>query len=227
MAAVGLGRNALYPLPIGQTITFVTEKGGEQQEYTSRIEDVLDSTVVVSMPMRQRAFVAPPRDTTVSAFFNLDGARYGFRAVVRGQMQDPLPMLFLADVRDVRKQERRAYARVGVIIEPERLVVDGEDLISRRPPGAFVVDIGGGGLGLISRKPLSPGNSIEVVLDLPRGLGRLEANAGVAWCSPLQREGLPKWKAGLAFRDLGLKDRDRIMVFVLQHQQQLRRRGLI
>lgn len=227
MAAVGLGRNALYPLPIGQAITFVTEKGGEQQEYTSRIEDVLDSTVVVSMPMRQRAFVAPPKDTAVSAFFNLDGARYGFRAVVRGQMQDPLPMLFLSDVRDVRKQERRAFARVGVIIEPEHLVVEEDDLATRRPAGAFIVDIGGGGLGLVSRKPLSPGNSVEVQLQLPRGLGQLEAAASVTWCSPLQREGLPKWKAGLTFRDLNRKDRDRVTVFVLQHQQQLRRRGLI
>jgi c-di-GMP-binding flagellar brake protein YcgR len=227
MAVLGLNRSTAYPLPIGQMITFVAEKDSDELEYVSRIEDVLDTTVLVSMPMRQRSFIAPPKDTNVSAFFNLDGARYSFRAVVRGQMEEPLPMLFLADVCDVRKQERRAFVRVSVIIEPELLVYEEDDLAQRRPKDAFIVDIGGGGLGLVSRQPMKPGGFVEVRMDLPRGFGPLAAKARVAWTAPLTREGLPKWKVGLCFVDLGPKDRDRITAFVLQHQQELRRRGLI
>ncbi len=228
MATLGVrGSPALRPLPIGQSITIVAEENDIPQEYLSRIEDVLDSTVVVSMPMRHRNLVAPRKDSTVSAFFNLDGARYSFRAVVRGQMDTPLPVLFLADVRDVRRLERRSFARVGVILEPLRMAAEGDEEASKHAKRVFVVDLSAGGLGLISRRPLKVGGLVDILLDLPRGSGKLEARASVAWCTPLEREGVPKWKVGVSFCDMTSKDRDRITAFVLQYQQVLRRRGLI
>lgn len=220
-------------LPVGQLITIVldsdeTRWGDKPEGYASRIEDVRDNAVVVSMPMRKRSLVRLPLNSTVSAFFNRNGARYYFRAVVGSQTVSPLPILHLTQVGDVRKQERRAHVRVDVLVEPIQMVViseDGEGLLD--PRSSLVVNISAGGLGLVCRQPLPIGSQVHVVLDLPRELGLLEADAEVVRCLTLDLGGIQKWQVGVSFQKMSQKQRDRIAAFVLFQQQMLRRRGLL
>lgn len=218
-------------LPVGQLITIVPEahpqEGDVQPEgYPSRIEDLLDDTVVVSMPIVRRSLVVLPLNRPVSVYFNREGSRYRFRAIVNARAESPFPVLYLTDVGEVRRDERRAHARVDLLVEPvSLLVVDDDTPTITNPRSTLVVNISAGGLGLVSRRPFPVGSVIHIGLDLPRGFERLEAQGEVVRCNIMEIGGLQKWQVGVAFRNLSPKEQDRIAAFVLCQQQLMRRRG--
>lgn len=220
-------------LPVGQRITIVPDSRvrqgeGEPEGYPSRIEDVLDDAVVVSMPMRRRTLIALPLNSAVSAYFNRSGARYYFRATVGARAETPFPVLYLRDVGSVKKEDRRTDVRVDVVLEPiQMVVVDGDAEKAPDSRSTLVVNVSAGGLGLICRRPVSVGSVIHIALDLPRNLGTIEADAEVVRSSPMELGGLQKWQVGVSFRDVSQKEKDRITAFVLYQQQLLRRRGLM
>ncbi len=221
-------------VPIGQRIVIIPDDADAMQEtkdqvtYSSRIEDVLDDAIVVSTPMHRRDFVTLPLNTQVSAYFNARGARYHFQAVVGGRSQSPFPVLYLTDIRSVRREERRTHARIDLSMEPIEIAVveEGGERRPLRPRFTLVTNLSAGGIGLVSRDPLSIGDVLYVVLELPRGYGRLEVKAKVVRSAVIQTGVLQKWQVGTSFRDMDRKGRDRVAAFVLHQQQVLRRRGL-
>lgn len=220
-------------LPVGQLITIVPEVAGYQakgpvEAYPSRIEDVLDNAIMVSMPMKRRSLVALPVDTTVSAYFNRGGVRYYFRAVVGSQGESPFPVLYLTDVGDMGKDERRSHVRVDACMEPVDMVV--VDPRAGTPPdkrSTLVVNVSAGGLGLVCRRPLPLGSFVRIAVELPSGFGRLEAAAEVVRCVEMDLGGVKKWRIGVTFAEVSEDQRDRVISFVLYQQQLLRRRGLL
>ncbi len=218
---------------IGQLITIVPEtsvyKGRPDTEgYPSRIEDVQKDAIVVSMPMRKRSLISLPVNTTVSVYFQRGGARYYFRAVVGAQSESPFPVLHLEDVGDTQKDERRSHVRVDACLEVvDMVVVDSDVTDGPDKRQTLVVNISAAGLGLVCRRPISVGTAVQVAVDLPRGFGRLEAEAEAVRCIEMDLGGVKKWRVGVAFRDMTEEQRDRVTSFVLYQQQMLRRRGLL
>lgn len=220
-------------LPVGQLITIVPGASidgerGDLEAYASRVEEVLEDAVVVSMPMRKQSLVPLPVNSQVSAYFHRGGARYYFRAVVGARDEMPFPVLYLTHVGEVTKEERRAHVRIEALLEPVEMVVVGGELpqeASRCP--SLVVNISAGGLGLVCRRALPAGALVHIVLDLPNGFGRLDADARVVRCTPVELGGLRKWRAGVAFERLTRGDQDRVAAFVLYQQRLLRQRGLL
>ncbi len=218
---------------IGQLITIVPESAAQQgrpeaEGYPSRIEDIHEDAIVVSMPMRRLALVALPVDTVVSAYFHRGSARYYFRAVVGARSESPFPVLYLRDVGDMQKDERRSHVRVDACVELVDMVIVDSDVTDepdKRP--TLVVNISAGGLGLVCRRPIPPGTIVQVAVDLPRGFGRIEAEAEAVRCIEIDLAGIKKWRVGVAFRDMPDDQRDRVIGFVLYQQQLLRRRGLL
>lgn len=232
MAAANTGIDTSL-LPVGQLITIVPDSPanrgtGQPEAFPSRIEDVLEDAVVVSMPMKRRSFVALPINSTVSAYFHRGGARYYFRAVVGARADSPFPVLYLTDVGDMGKDERRSHVRVDACMEPvDMVVVDNEVVGGPDKRSTLVVNISAAGLGLVCRRPLPVGSAIRIAVDLPRGFGRVEADAEVVRCFEMDLGGVKKWRIGVAFRSMAGDQRDRVTSFVLYQQQLLRRRGLL
>jgi len=220
-------------LPVGQLITIVPGAtaetvGGENEGYASRVEDVIDDTVLVSMPTRRQTVVPLPLHSTVSAYFQRGGARYYFRAVVGARGDSALPVLCLTQVGALTKEERRTHVRIEALLEPVEMVVIGEELEDGvRRCSSLVVNISAGGVGLVCRRRLSAGDTVQLVLDLPNGFGRFEATATVVRCTVMDFGGVQKWRAGVSFGNLSVSEQDRITSFVLHQQRLLRRRGLL
>lgn len=220
-------------LPVGQLITIVpaTSSNNDRDEpeaYASRVEDVLYDAVVVSMPMRRQSLVPLPLNSEVAAYFHRGGARYYFRAIVGAREEIPFPVLYLTKVGEVKKEERRAHVRIEALLEPiEMLVVNSEIGSNSSKCPSLVVNISAGGLGLVCRGPLPVGGIVHIVVDLPNNFGRLDADARVVRCDPVEIGGLRKWRAGVAFQALPRADQDRVVGFVLYQQRLLRRRGLL
>jgi len=220
-------------LPIGQLISIVPGRsdepmGGEAEVYASRVEDVVDGAVVVSMPMRKQTLVPLPLNSTVSAYFHRGGARYYFRAVVGARDDSALPVLCLTQVGELTKQERRSHVRIEALLEPVEMFVVGEELEDEvRRCSSLVVNISAGGLGLVCRRPLPVDSTVHLALELPNGFGRFEADAEVMRCMAVEVGGVRKWRAGVSFQSLSVPDQDRIISFVLYQQRLLRKRGLL
>ncbi|MGI5835584.1 MAG: flagellar brake protein [Chloroflexota bacterium] len=220
-------------LPIGQLITIVPASPAlndqkEAEGYSSRVEDVLHDAIVVSMPMHQQSLVPLPLKSEVAAYFHREGARYYFRAVVGAKENIPFPVLYLTNVGEVKKEERRSHVRIEALLEPiEMVIVNSEISESGNKCPSLVVNISAGGLGLVCRGQLPVGGNVHIVLDLPNNFGRLDVNARVVRCEAVELGGVRKWRAGVAFKELSRADQDRVAAFVLFQQRLLRRRGLL
>ncbi len=231
MAELAAARARL--LPVGQLLTIHALDSASPDEpegpgYASRVEDHEGDTVVVSMPMRQRQLVPLPPGTRVSAYYNRDGSRYRFRAEVGSLEDSPVPVLRLVRVQGPIRHERRAQARVAISLEPVRVMAcDSEGWIELNPRFTPAINISAGGVALVCRRPLEPGRTVRLVLDLPGDFGRIDLSGEVARCAELASEQARKWVVGIVFRGLTVKDRDRLSAFVLCQQQSLRRRGLL
>ena len=232
--AVAIAEEYANLLPVGQLITIVPvspgqDTSGEQEAFPSRVEDILYDAVVVSMPMRKQSLVVLPLKSEVSAYFHRGGARYYFRATVGAREEVPFPLLYLTNVGKVKKEERRAHVRIEALIEPiEMLVVSGEIGNNENSRcSSLIVNISAGGLGLVCRNFLPVGAIVHISLDLPNNFGRLDADARVVRCDPVELGGVRKWRAGVAFQGLSRADQDKVVAFVLYQQRLLRRKGLL
>ena len=231
MAVAGPNEYQVSPFPIGQPIVIVPEEGSEAEcegeEFPSRIEDVLNEGLLVSMPMRRCALVDLPINSAVSAYYNRAGARYHFRGTVKASKENPFPVLLLSNIGRVVRLERRAHVRANAIIEPRHLAVMDEEQPDPKRKLGFVANLSAGGLGLVCRRPLAVGTLLDVSMDLPLSAGRLDCAAEVVRCKALVGGYHAQWQVGAALKDVSQKESDRISSFVLQQQQVLRRRGLM
>ena len=216
-------------LRIGQRITIVAGlPGGEPEDYPSRIEDVLKDAVTVSMPMKRGDLVPLPPNTEVLVRFRQGDVGYRFSATVDGWGELPFPVLYLVKVRELSKEERRAHVRIDVLFEPEELLLAGEENGEEsRAFAPVVTNISAGGLELVCRKPLAVGCTVHIAFNLRQGFGRIRTAGQVVRCQQAGESALRKWRIGIAFRDMGDEQRDRVAAFVLYQQQILRRRGLM
>ncbi len=218
----------------GQLIMLVPETGARQgtapaDGYSSRVEDLVGDAVVVSMPTLRRDLVDFPTGTPIWAYFQREGARYHFRAAVGGHTLTPFPVLYLTNVRELTKNQRRSHARIDVLLQPLQLLLRDEEQGDRSlgTRGALIVNMSGGGIGIVIREALSVGQILRVVVALPAGFGRMDVHAEVVRCNPVGSDDLRKWRIGLAFRGLTPEQQDRIVGFVIHQQVRLRRRGLL
>jgi c-di-GMP-binding flagellar brake protein YcgR len=223
----------MEPFSIGQRLTIVPdmpELGGRRgrEGYPGRVEQVREGGLLVSLAMEEAMPGALATDTTVTAFFQRGGARYYFRAAVGVQPEAPLPLLFLRELGEVRRLERRSSARAEVCLQPlEVAVLDGDVADPPDSRSTTVVNISAGGLGLVCRRPIPPGTRLRIAMDLPRGFGRVKAEAQAVRCIEIDLGGVKKWRVGAAFQGMPEGLRDRVAAFVLQQQQLLRRKGLL
>ncbi len=112
------------------------------------------------------------------------------------------------------QNEKRKWARVEKKIRIDAIVIDPE-----KHEGLFKLDpiwtrdVGGNGLGLVTRAHCMVGAVIDLHFQLPGQDQPIEAKGRVVW-SKLEDDSEDQYRIGLAFDEIGESDRKAIMQYV-------------
>lgn len=196
-------------------------------QYQSRIQKVLDSSLVVSAPRRRGTMVRFYDGTDVTVYVNRCGVRLCFQAIVSNP-PDCIPLIIhLVEVSSFRKHDRREYVRVELMTQPIEFVVEGDPRRAAKYMAPLVTDISMGGLGLSCLQDIPQGAKVRIALDLPKFFGHIEATAEVRRVFDPVRDntGKRRWHMGLRFVSMGEADRDRIAAYVLYQQEKMKKVG--
>lgn len=226
---VSLRRLLLPGQPI--IIEGTSANGGEHErwgQYHSRIQKVMDASMVVSTPRRRGSLVRFDEGAGVTVYVNRYGVRHSFQATV-AKRGDVTPLVTrLAGISGLRRLERREDVRVEILVYPAEFALEGELSGSSRAFAPVVTDVSIGGLGLCCLRPIPMGSIIRVALDLPKVFGRVRAEGQV--CQLFDQEhnaiGNRRWHVGVRYTTISEVDRDRIAAYVLYHQRRMRKQGV-
>ncbi|PIQ85090.1 MAG: hypothetical protein COV74_10865 [Candidatus Omnitrophica bacterium CG11_big_fil_rev_8_21_14_0_20_45_26] len=110
--------------------------------------------------------------------------------------------------------EKRKWLRVEKKIKIDAIVVDpGKEGALFKLDPLWTKDVGGNGLGLITKARLAVGVSIDLKFQLPGQDKLIEAKGRVVW-SKLEDGSDDVYRIGVAFQEINDKDRLVIMKFV-------------
>lgn len=131
--------------------------------YASRLVRVDDDTLWISLPMRRDGMLSLSEGQLVSVRFDRPGdAVYLFDSVVTQRQDDDAAPFGVAMPVTINRRPRRTSARLALVLDATYDTSDGF-----RIPGAKVVDVSAGGLGMICEDELALGDEVVVHCALP------------------------------------------------------------
>ncbi len=146
----------------------VIETSGDEQAFSSLVEDVQDGLVVIQTPTVHYRLVPLVVGSRVSVVLRDGQKAFAFDADVLDNVKGPPPLTVLRPASEPRLTEQRRYYRLPITLAPtaaEALDRDG----GMKPIRALVNDISGGGLAFISPRRLNVGEHVRFLLPVVPG----------------------------------------------------------
>jgi c-di-GMP-binding flagellar brake protein YcgR len=202
---------------IGAPVALEFERDDAWENLPSRVEESAADGLTVGMPLRMGMVVIVPVGATVRVIARRSDAAYIVPTRVVQHRNAPFPMLDVRPTGPIERRQQREFVRLPALITPRQVAAVGpKDLLTPLP--AVVLDLSAGGLRLRSKRALSVGQPLKIVLDLPAPIGLLTAHATVSWVrQPAGQRDAPI-EAGCRFVDLGQRERERLVRYILQTQ---------
>lgn len=217
------------PLRLGLQIGI---RSAEQpaDEYTTRVEDFTESSFDVHRPTGA-GFV---RGSVVELSVTRTDppgkeGRYEATTKVLDVLRDPMPILRLAVPETWERTQVREFFRVPAALDAQVRIIDRVGDEGDGTPwntdwmAAQTRDISAGGCQLVLRTPLSRGDTVELVVELPDH--QMNLRAVVRRCEP-DPELLNHFVIGVSFTNMDEEDRQHLLRFAFQRQIELRKKGL-
>jgi c-di-GMP-binding flagellar brake protein YcgR len=210
-------------LKVNQLIEItVDEEGTEYKNLASRIEEISEEHIHVSVPM-QRGEILPLRvGLNVKVNFVLEGHSFVFTTRITDRKSNPIPVLSLAKPDRIVEIQRRMWVRVAVNIPVDFHVKGQSDKIYR----GKTMDISGGGILLLCDANVSAGQILHLQINLP--------NRDPVFCKALVLRVIKQdtskkelHKVVLEYQEISDGQRDKIMSFIFEKQREWIRKGLL
>lgn len=207
-------------LLVNQKLLVEVRVGNYPGIYDSRIEDIKDGKIYISMPTEKGRAIPLIANTRLHISYVMDMGRFSFKSMVEDRIKTPLPNLIISYPDAVFREELRTFFRVETRIPIKILVpVKSEnDILTHKLFDAKAVDISGGGLRLFADVPAYKDSIIDVFL-----MGTVEKldqiKAQVMRCRRVE----DKYEIGLKFLELSATDRDKIIKYVFKRQIEMRK----
>jgi c-di-GMP-binding flagellar brake protein YcgR len=175
-------------LKIGQRVEFYVEDSNER--YTSRIEDITETQLVVAMPMsRKRVPIIPRQKEKLYALAVGDQCRYRFFTTFHGAGHEDakIPVWYISKPEKVERHQNREFVRVRVNLPVNVRLVD-EDGTIHDPIVTRLIDLSGSGACFSLDHAVKPGTKAGLELCGIPGTGSIEVMSQVARCNVIMRD---------------------------------------
>jgi len=214
-------------LELNTKIILDVKSGDHRGLFDSRIEDIENNVIHVSMPSKQGNTVILREGNRIDVSFLSELGRYSFSSIVVSRIQGHIPMLKIKKPDILIKKELREFFRVETrlpvnifyelpVPEPE----EGEEPAKpeRIQLQGTVSDVSGGGLRIVTDKKFDRGSVLMIQF-----LEGVE-NIGIINCEVVRCiEANEKFQLGVKFNGLTGGERDKIIKYVFQRQLELRK----
>lgn len=200
-------------------------RSGEGEFYPALIQDVADDFFCITIPyLRGMPLVLVPGEQVDVRVIESDAA-YFFTAAVLGRRRDEIPLYGLSIPTEVKRIQRRRFARVETLLEVWYAPVPQGDEAPAFRQG-WAVNLSGGGLCLGTDYRFEIGDQILLRFTLDLGERRLEvATQGRIVRRDVMSEGSPGsgYRYGVEFLDLPMREQDLICRYVFRKMAERRR----
>ena len=199
-------------------------KESDSPQYTSRIEEIIETYMIIAMPMQKGYPVFYPQGKMFYGKVFTDVGIFSFTTIYVDRKMSPLPIWIVKIPSNLEKTQQRSFVRFDIALPIlfEYLVEHEEgEMISLK---LMTKDLSGGGVQLISEKPVKVGKKVYVTLDLP-DFGTFKIDGQVVRShQPLDDRKL-FW---ISVKFLGVPNniRDKIIRFIVRRQLEQRQKGL-
>ncbi len=212
-------------LKVNQLIEIsVDEEGSTYKNLASRIEEVTNQHLHVSIPMLKGNLLPLRVRQKILIGLNNKGRSFQFETVIVQRLLKPIPVLVVEKPNSFNEIQRRQWVRVPAKILM-RYCLTGEDQAGVIYEGT-TVDISGGGICFLTKDPIEAGQILDVEINLP--------NRDPIFCQlkilrlleKASKEGEVS-KAVSEFCEISEAQRDRIVSFIFEKQREWIQKGLI
>ncbi len=216
---------AAVELQVGQRVTLEARRGrGVGTVYRSRIEQLQGDLAYVLAPMAERQVVSIPLNAPLRVGMRLEGSYYGFDTAVVEHIFHPQFLLGVRLPEVMERRNERAHYRLPGMIQPDAaLLVNDEESVERRLH-ATIVNISGGGTGLVSPELVRAGELI--CLHFPLGEARMQVLTQVV-AVDAPSAGRFNHRVHCQFLNMERRTREEIVRFVFRAQREQIRRGAV
>lgn len=211
---------------INSNIDIEVLKGNYKGIYSSRIEDINNTSIFISIPSNKSVPIPLSPGSLLEISFITDKGRFSFKSTVKGRLKDRIPMLELEKPEFILRKELRKYFRVDTRLKASVFLVnfnieDGDVNMTRDIYDGIIKDISGGGMRILTIAPIKLDQAIEI--DVNESLGaRKEIFARVVNVFPRDIKS-GKIEAGIEYISIKENDRDQIIKYVFKRQIELRK----
>lgn len=215
-------------LKIGQRVEFYV--GDDDEKYTSRIEDMTKTELMVAMPMNKQGVpVIPMSGERLYALAAGETCRYRFFTKYLGSARvdgGNFSVWKIAIPEEVERHQNRQFVRVRVNQRVQVRVIDEEGQI-KDPQMTQSVDLSGNGLCFISRNPIRIGNKVALeIFDIP-DVGVLEVMSHVVRCTEVETgSGVRLYHVGVGFEQLSRTTVNKVVRYLFTVQRRSIAKGI-
>lgn len=191
--------------------------GGDGNYYKSQVLQVKNNFLLIAPPYRGRDNLSLHRNDEVEVILYGTNDKFMFTATVVKWVNRPMPGYVLMAPEEGKRIQLREYVRVKTFLDVE-WALPGQEKFNK----GFMVDISGGGAGIVTGVPVEEEATIILRFELPlknRPL-KMSVKSVVRRCQPMPEHG--KYLLGVSFQDITERDRDQVIEYVFQRQREQR-----
>lgn len=214
-------------IKINQLVEVELEPDGER--LASRVEEIKDDCLYISMPMRKGALVSIWPGQTIRLIFKQKDGTFGSASRVITRKRDPLPYLVVdKPQRLAAVNQKREFVRLPVALKV-RFRVAGDNKTGEDPEVSDIkegttIDISAGGLLFTTPEEIKQGQILELEVKLP-GRDSIYCHAQVVRVFE-KRKQTDDFRVALIFSDIQERQRDSIFRFIFEKQREWIKKGL-
>ncbi|MDF2882587.1 MAG: flagellar protein [Clostridiaceae bacterium] len=187
--------------------------------YVSNVQDIDAENIAISIPVREGMYLPLSLGESVEIIFYHEGDAYKFKTSVTGRKIDKIYVILLKYPSSFTKIQRRNYVRMETLIDISCTLAEGTNKIEFFD--ALVIDISGGGLRLVTSRPLKMGNNL--IMNIPLKDDNLVLKGKVV------RHELnvdKKHVCGIAFQDMLNENIERIIRYIFELMREQRKKSI-
>lgn len=199
------------------------EDGTELRNLASRIEEVADQYLYISIPTKQGQLMPFREKQKLLVGLQYKGHMFQFNSVIEGRKYFPLPMLVIRKPDILREIQRRNWVRVPANLYLRYCLSSNQKF---KPIYlATSVNISGGGICFTTNEVLGMEQVLEMEINLP-DRDPVICNIKILRMTETDTR-LNSKKIYAKYLDITEPQRDRIVSFVLERQRELIKKGLL
>lgn len=212
-------------LKINQLIEIEVNQGEKTEYLPSRIEEIKEKYIYISMPMRKGALLPMRLGEEIKIILRQKNGTFGFFTKIAGRRREPIPYLIIdKPERFISVNQKREFVRLEVNLSVRFRVVDGDN---RGPiEEGMTIDISAGGILFSTQADIKAGQKIEMELQLSDKESFFSQAHAIRVFERGKHE-KNSVRVAIEYDDISESQRDRIFRFIFEKQREWIQKGIL